>query len=117
LRAESYAYTAVLLVHVLPAAGALVSDILGARIVAQVLGNLGTVGLHEEEVGSQGALGRIGVGGCALALLGAAGLGLGSGAAGAAGEVSTSEGGTEGELDCGAFTVGDALHVLYVGLA
>lgn len=105
-------------VHALPAPGALVGDILGACFVAQVLGDLAAVVLHVQEVGGEGTLRGVGVDGCALALLGTTGLGLGAGAAGTEGNVMGRESrGTNGEFNGSIATLRNVVHVLDVGLA
>jgi hypothetical protein len=104
--------------HALPAAGALIGNILGARVLTQVGSDLAAVVLHVQEEGSQGTLGRIGVDGGALALLGTTGLGLGTGAACAVGEVLTHQArGANGKLNGGIAALGDVVDVLDVGLA
>lgn len=109
-------YLALGSIHRLPAAGTLVGDFLGTNVLAEVGGDLGAVVLHVQEVGGEGALGRIGVGGGALALLGAACVRARTGGTGATSEVLSQEAGrTGGELKGGFASLGELLGVLHVG--
>ena len=111
-------YLLLLQIHVLPAAGALIGDILGLRIGAQVFGNPGAVVLHVEEVRGERTLGRIRVHGRALALLATAGFRLGAGGTGARSEVKVAHADGHGrEIDGGGGAVDDIVDVLDIGLA
>lgn len=99
--------------HRLPATGAFVGNFLWTRVRTQVTSNWATVVLHEEEVGGQGTLGRIGVNRGALALLRTTGLGLGTGATSAHGRLKAHEArGAHREFNNSITSLGDGLHML-----
>jgi len=111
-------YLLLLLVHSLPSAGALVGDILGLRVGAQVFSNSGSVVLHVQEVRGERTLGRIRVYGGTLAPLATSSLRLGAGTAGARNGVKVAHADGHGrEIDGGGGAIDNIVDMLDIGLA
>lgn len=107
-------------IHVLPALGKLVGDILRLRTLTHVLGSLDTIALQEQEVWSQSPLGRVWVSGSALAFLGPASFGLGTRAGDTHARIVKVTGHVErkgSHVDGSRAAIDDTVGMLDVGLA